>query len=259
MELDMAEEVVDGRRPFVAMAWAIAMASVAALAFLLVGARPSAAAPVCTNFPGPNVTLVDCLDITPAAATNPLGTPHTVSFIETASFTPPAPLIISPQDVVFTVVSGPNAGFTTTIPATAVTVSCPFACTLTGSATYVGSGGAGTDTVQFCGAGPGSLCTPTATKTWVCAAGQTQSGTTCVNPPATPAPQFASIAVALGGQGGYTEPCDPGTCPTGAAAAAQPDGPSAPAEDLTPPRSSANLDDAGSDDPAEQVLDALLA
>jgi hypothetical protein len=137
-------------------------------------------------------------------------------------------------------------------------------CTLTASFTYSDTGGAGTDVITADTPGYGLLYVPIgiviapgttgldATVTWACGAGQTVSGTSCVTPPPAPQPQFPGFAFALGGQGGYTQPCDPGTCPTGHDAAVADNAP-APQDDFTPPNRSSSSD-AASDDILSEAL-----
>ncbi len=100
------------------------------------------------------------ISLSPATATNDVGTPHTV----TASLIDANNNPISGAPVTFTVTSGPNAGASGTC--------VPAACTSNAagqvSFTYTGNGGAGTDTITACFVdASGAQRCATASKTWV--------------------------------------------------------------------------------------------
>lgn len=236
-----------------AVGHAVLLAAMASAAFALVVTPPASAATTCT-------VPSRCVTATPDAATNQVGTTHTVSVGTTFGarrvFGCPvlgSALTIAQADIT----SGPNAPRTIVVNGTVV-VNNPGECDFAGSFSCPDTGGAGTDTivVTFGGStfGTGSV---TVTKTWVCPAEQSPSGTTCVSLPPPATPQFGGIAFALGGQGGFTEPCDPGTCPTGAdAPTAQADATNAD-DDLTPPNPAIRPDDTVADTPADLISDVL--
>lgn len=105
-------------------------------------------APVALVLPDP--TKFGTVGLSPASATNPVGTSHTVT--AHASATNDAP--VAGATVVFTVLSGPNAGQT----GSAVTDSNGLA-----SFTYNDTGGAGTDSIR---ASIGTLNSNTVQKIW---------------------------------------------------------------------------------------------
>jgi protocatechuate 3,4-dioxygenase beta subunit len=80
------------------------------------------------------VTVISDITLTPESDTNPVGTPHTVTAHVAEDGTPRGGVAVT-----FKVIAGPNAGATATAPTDAA-----------GSATftYLGSGGAGTDTIE---------------------------------------------------------------------------------------------------------------
>jgi hypothetical protein len=103
------------------------------------------------------------ISLGPASATNPPGTPHTV----TANVSNPnqacAPVAGVP--VTFTVLSGPNAGASGTCT---VNANCSSDSAGNVSFTYAGAGGAGTDQIKACftNAQNQPACSATVTKTW---------------------------------------------------------------------------------------------
>jgi hypothetical protein len=207
-----------------------------------------------------------CVTVTPDAATNPVGTTHTVT--ESVTQSDPTGVFSCPPGVgttvaldTATITSGPNSP--RTIPFTGtVTLSNALTgdCAVSGSFTYTDTGGAGTDTISLGSSVPFTplvMTQLTITKTWLaapapvppapaCPTGQQLVSGHCVTP-------FAGFAFALGGQGGYTQPCDPGTCPSGQDAAAADNAPDAP-DDLTPPSSPNRSGDTASDDVLGEAL-----
>jgi hypothetical protein len=220
---------------------AVLLAAMASAGIALIVTPPASAVATCT-------VPSRCVTATPDAATNQVGTTHTVSVGTTFGarrvFGCPvlgSALTVAQADIT----SGPNAPRTIVVNGTVV-VSTRSECDFAGSFSYPDTGGAGTDTIVVTFGvstfGTGSV---TVTKTWVCPAGQSPSGTSCVSPPPPATPQFGGIAFALGGQGGFTELCDPGTCPTG------------PDDDLTPANPSTRPDDTVADTPADLISDVL--
>jgi hypothetical protein len=169
-------------------------------------------------------TETDCVTATPDAATNPVGTTHTVNTKGTSN-DPSGVTVCFPVGTVVpavaTITSGPNAPQVINFSIT-VTVATFAECDFAGSFSYTDKpGGAGTDTITT-----GGFLAVTVTKTWLCPPGQTISGTACVSapvPPTPPAPAcpagqqlvsgqcvtpFAGFAFALGGGPGTTGPAD---------------------------------------------------
>jgi hypothetical protein len=115
------------------------------------------------------------ITLSPATATNPVGTRHTV----TARVTEVTGAPRTGVPVTFTVVSGPNAG----TGGTCVPSTCATDAKGAVSFTYTGSGGVGTDRITACfgggggggptpGAGaPSQGCSRTVTKTWTSGGG----------------------------------------------------------------------------------------
>jgi hypothetical protein len=97
------------------------------------------------------------LTLTPAAATNPVGTNHTVTATATTGAGAPAPGAV----VAFSVLSGPNAGAIVCSETGASTNSTN--ANGVASCTYHDNGGAGTDQIQ---ASVGTLLSNVVTKTW---------------------------------------------------------------------------------------------
>jgi hypothetical protein len=124
--------------------------------------------------------------------------------------------------------------------------------------TLTAAGCAPPGTTPTCAAGltlMGGLCFPAGTAP-TCPPGETLTNGLCVAPAAaSPQPQAPGFSFAIGGQGGYTEPCDPGTCPTGQGAAAEDNAPAV-SDDFTPPSSSTRSDDTASDDVLSEALGA---
>jgi len=107
---------------------------------------------------GPGVTIISDISLSPASATNPVGTSHTVTATVLKDGSP-----LSGKTVTFTISAGPNAGASgTCAPLTCVTDSNGHV-----TFTYADTGGAGTDTIvaQFTD-DSGRVQQATASKTW---------------------------------------------------------------------------------------------
>jgi len=108
--------------------------------------------------------LATCRNITltPAQATNPVNTPHTV----TATVEDSGQLAQSGVEVTFEVVSGPNLGASGVCSAS---TECLTDANGEVSFTYTGSGGTGTDLIRGCFAneGEGQTCSEPVSKEWV--------------------------------------------------------------------------------------------
>lgn len=93
---------------------------------------------------------VQVLTLSPDSATKPVGSTHTVTATLTALGSP-----VSGQAVAFSITSGPDAGKTSTCPATNASGQCTF--------TFTNTGGPGTDTIS----GTSGLASDAATATFV--------------------------------------------------------------------------------------------
>jgi hypothetical protein len=161
------------------------------------------------------------ITLTPATATNPVGTTHTVT-AHTFQSAPGNPDVDQPSKLVTFTVTGANAGATGTCNPADCKSSSPDALV---SFTYTGAT-AGTDTITACFTdGNGTACT-TATKTWEGVAPQPAidlDPETDVNPVGTthtvtatltnaPASTPISFTVSAGPNAGAAGTCDPAGC-----------------------------------------------
>jgi len=150
---------------------------------------------------GANVKLPGSIDLTPATATNFVGTTHTVT-VTAQDGTPPAPAV--GVTVTFAVTSGPNAGTTGTCSPNA---GCTTDANGQVSFTYIGDGGVGTDTISASFITTREVTESTlAQKTWELA----PTPTPTVTPAPTPTPTVAAV-VQLPATGGT--PSDGGSLP----------------------------------------------
>lgn len=113
--------------------------------------------------------VVPTITLTPATATNTVGSSHTVTAIVTLNGTPEPNVLMN-----FTV-SGINSGATGTCSANA---NCTTDANGQVSFTYTSNGLAGTDTIQACKAKAGTKFCATATKNWVSLPGRMTGGGT---------------------------------------------------------------------------------
>jgi len=142
----------------------------------------SAGNPAAVIIGGAAVTLPGAISLSPQAATNPVGTSHTL----TATVRDTSGAVLSGVTVTFTVTAGPNVGRT----GTAVTNGSGQA-----TFTYTDTGGAGTDTIQASFvSGSEVVQKDTATKTWT--GGGTTPSRTVVN---ASSPACGQIAISATG------------------------------------------------------------
>ena len=154
------------------------------------------------------VTAISDIALTPATATNPVGTPHTLTATVTTN-TPAAGTPVVGKTVTFLVESGPNAGVTGTC-VTGATGSCTF--------TYTGTA-VGTDIIRarFVDALGRTQTSSAAEKIWVA-----PTPTPTPTPTATPTPPPAAPGRMTGGgtiagttevKHGFTLNCAPASAP----------------------------------------------